>query len=348
VVSIRLALLAGCFVLVSGGAWLLKPELTTIIILTAAYVFLESFYHSLGALFLGLKRVIERVITSISAKLLLVVLVFGVINGQGTLNLILISYIVANTYLVGFALQRVRTHIGPPRLSWRVDSMRNVLSISFPLFILTILSLIHFKVDTLMLGFLQPYTAVANYEAGFKLLEISRFVIRPAVMIFFPICTEMVVRQNWSELQILSRKIFLTTAALGIGIGLLVVAIAGLVIPLVFGPQYDEAIPVLRVLYLSLPALYLGMISLFLARSLHLEKQAIKILSIGVLLNLGLNMLAIPLWGTLGAAITTVISETTLTAWLVRLIWQNLQERSQAKPDSWPTPVSRSAILLTK
>jgi O-antigen/teichoic acid export membrane protein len=123
----------------------------------------------------------------------------------------------------------------------------------------------------------------------------------------------------------LFKKMLLVTGSVGGSISLVVVATASFIIPIMFGPRYYDSIPVLKVLYLSVPLIYLKMVSLFSANSIHLEKRIVKIMTISVIVNIILNSIAIPLWGALGAAWATVISEMILAVWLIRLNFGQLR-----------------------
>ena len=47
------------------------------------------------------------------------------------------------------------------------------------------------------------------------------------------------------------------------------------------------------------------------------EKRAVVIMGLGVALNVALNLVAIPLYGALGAAWVTVVSQTFVGVWLI-------------------------------
>lgn len=349
IVSLRLPLIFLCFITLNSFTLIFKPELFTMMLFTSVYYLLEDFYYTFSALFLGLKHVGVRVMTSVTARGVLVGLIFSVISFGGSLYTVLICYVLANVILVSFAIVMTWKRIGHFKISWSPTAFRKVLRTSTPLFILAVLSLIHFKVDTLMLGFLGSYLVVATYEAGFKLLEVSRFIIRPAVMIFFPICSELAAQQNWSELKSLLRKMLVTTGGLGVVVTLGVILMAQVIVSLVFGPKYTDSTSVLRVLYLSIPALYIGMIGAFLANALHLERKAIKIMVISVGINIVLNSISIPAWGAVGAAWTTLVSETFLTVCLIGLIIQQLWRLSTGEPKSiWVTLYKRPLFFTKK
>ncbi|MFX0202838.1 MAG: flippase [Candidatus Hodarchaeota archaeon] len=324
VISLRLPFMGFSFLVLNTLVFLFKPDLLTIVLLTSVYVFVGDLYYSFGALFIGLRRVTDRIITGLAGQLLLAGLVGITVTLKGSLYAILSCYIFANMVMVGITVHFVRRKIGKFGLLWDSNAARKVLRLSFPFFVLTVLGLIHFKVDTLMLGWMRSYAAVATYEAGFKLLEVSRFIVRPAAIIFFPMCSAMVASQAWLELKDLFRKLLLVTGTLGTVISLVVILMAAFIMSAVFGPKYGESVPILRVLYLTVPSLYVGFVSTFMAYALHLEKSVMKIMPICVIVNIFLNSISIPLWGTYGAAWTTVISETLFTVWLLRMIFQKL------------------------
>jgi O-antigen/teichoic acid export membrane protein len=332
VISLRLLLFSLYFIILNGFAFVFKPDLLLIIFLTSVYDSLDGLYQSFGALFLGLKKVVYNVIVGVSTRLFLVGLIIAIVASNGSLIEILAGYISANAFLVLIAFTIFWLKVGRLKFSWSKDSARRVLQISFPFFLMSVLGLVHFKVDTLMLGFMKPYSVVATYEAAYKLLEASRFLILPIGMIFFPLCSEMAARQNWQGIQTILSKMLLITGVIGGGIALAVVMGAGFIVPVIFGSKYGDSISVLRILYLSVPLLYIGMVSTLVAKSIFLEKKVVKIMLICVMVNITLNSIFIPFWGAQGAACTTFISETILALWLLKLNFHELRIMSSKEP----------------
>jgi O-antigen/teichoic acid export membrane protein len=204
--------------------------------------------------------------------------------------------------------------------------------VAAPFGALTALGLLHSKADTLMLYALSSSTAVATYESAYKLLEVSRFLVRPAVTVFFPICAALAARENWDEFTIAYRRLLTAAGSAGAVVAALVITLAGVVIPLVWGSRYVDAVPVLRVLYFAVPILYLQTVVLFIAGSLHLEGTALKAILAALASNVAINLVAIPRWGALGAAATTLVTEVGLTGWLLYLVSRRL--RAVRRPDA--------------
>ena len=325
IVSIRLPIQGVVFLLLSAFTIIFKSSIFKTVCLTSIYIFLEELYFSFGAFFLGLKKVYHRAVTLISAKLLLASLILLVIKKNASLTTILICYNFANFFLVGIAFYLVWKKYGPFRLNIKWDEGRRIIKNSLPFFILSVLALVHFKFDTIMLGFMRPYSAVATYEAGFKLLEVSQFVIRPVRMVFFPIIVGLAANQNWEQIKSLFKKTLWITGSFGVIITAVVLTSAELIVTLVFGVNYDKTAVVIEILFLSAPILYMGFVSIFFASALHIEKMAGWIMLVGVVSNIILNAIGIPWLGVIGAAWASVISQTIITVWLIRLTVKTLQ-----------------------
>jgi O-antigen/teichoic acid export membrane protein len=325
VVSIRVPLMAFVFLVLNTVVCALNPKLAATFVLTSIYVILQDFYYSFGATFLGLRKVGYRVVTDITAQVLLALAVLLTVILGGGLYVVLGCYVLSNVVLVGFSVALTRRKIGRPTFVWDLAAIRPVVSDSFPFFLIALLELLHLKVDTVMLGMIDSLAAVASYEAAFKLLEVAQFPIRPAAMILFPICAGLAANGAWPEFTGLLKKLVAVTVVLGLGLAVIVEFGAHEVIPFVFGSKYESSIEVVRILYLAAPALLVGFVAVFLANALHLERKLVLVLGACVMLNVLLNAIAIPVWGPVGAAWATVVTQNMLAVWVLALIVRELQ-----------------------
>jgi O-antigen/teichoic acid export membrane protein len=220
----------------------------------------------------------------------------------------------------------VRTQHGPVTPVWDLSTATGVARQSLPIFAVTLLDTMHFKADTVMLGFLRPLSTVASYEAAYRLFEVSRLVIRPIALIFFPICVALAARHEWPELRRLFTKLTRTSLLLGTIATLFVVLAAGRVVPMVFGQRYTDSVPLLRVLILTAPMLFTGLLAVSLIHTLHQERLAIQA-ALGCLIsNVALNAVVIPRWGPIGCAWVTLATQTLWTVWLTVIVFRRLRE----------------------
>ncbi|HTC24272.1 MAG TPA: polysaccharide biosynthesis C-terminal domain-containing protein, partial [Gemmatimonadales bacterium] len=204
-----------------------------------------------------------------------------------------------------------------------------------PLFAVAILTLVHSRVDTVMLGFMGTYRDVASYQAAYKLLEASRFAVRPATTVLFPLLAAMAVRREWDGLRTYMGRALASAGWIGLGIAAVLALGADVIVRLAFGRQYADAAPLLRVLVLSLPLLFVGNIAMMVSQAICRERDLLVRLAVCLVINVGANLIAIPRWGPLGAAWTTVGSELLLCVLLLRanavwLVQPLVVERSAA------------------
>ena len=320
VLALRLPLMLAGYAAMALVVFLIEPELTVPVLLTSLYVLLQDYYYSFSSLMLGLRRVGMRLVSMLIGQVLTVALVILAVAMGAGLTLVLVAYVVANFAMVLLTAALVRQRIGPFSLHWNRPAFGRILREALPFFLLGVLGTIHFKVDSLMLGLLRGYEQVATYEAAYKFLEVSRFIVRPAAMIFFPLCSEMAARGDWATYRLVLRRLVNTTGALGLAMAGGVLLAAGWLVTLVFGPAYGESEAVLRILFLAVPMVFFGFVAGFVAPSLNLERRAVSATGACLLLNVALNLLMIPSLGARGAAWATLVSETILAAWLFAMI----------------------------
>lgn len=317
VLSARVPLAAAYVVLMSAWVAVTKRDVLGVTLAIALFSVCRDLYRSYSSLFLGLKQVGYTVVAFGSSLVVLVGLVaLGVETGAG-LGWMTAAHVWSGLVLLAVAAAIARLRIGPIRLQWSWRRLKRVFGGGVWLFVLSLASLAHFAADTVMLGYLQPYEQVARYQAAAKLLEASQFVVRPLTLILLPVCAALASRQQWSELRRLMHEMFAGMAVLGVAAWAFVALFAMPIVRIVYTAAYDDSVGVLRVLYLSVPGLYIATVAMLLASSTLREKRAVFIMAAGVALNVALNLVAIPRYGALGAAWVTVVSQTFVALWLL-------------------------------
>jgi O-antigen/teichoic acid export membrane protein len=320
VLSVRLPAIGVAYGLLIVIAFGVMPERAHILLLTGVFVLIGDLYYSFGSLFLGLRRVGYRFVTGLLDPLLLVPMILIAVRLGWELPAIVGCYIAAKVISVLATALVARVRFGSFGIVRERGRLTSVVRESFPFFVLGFLGLVFLKVDTLMLLFFRSAEEVARYEAAYKFLEVSRFAVRAAAWVFFPLCAQMVARQDWAGLSTLTKRLLAGAAFGGLVVSVAVIPLAPFLVPLVWGDAYDTSIPVLQILFLGTPFLYLSFVGIFVAQALHRERAVVWMLVLAVVGNVLLNWAVIPRWGAPGAAWTTTLGECLLAAslsWLV-------------------------------
>jgi O-antigen/teichoic acid export membrane protein len=320
VLSMRLQNMAPIYAAVNIVFWFLQPGLGPVLLLVTAYDFLEELWYAFSAFFTGQKRIIYRLAIGAALKILTVLAVSIVAYVTRSLGPVLLTYVVLDAGLVASTYLVVQRDFGPLHLRLDWNGGLGLMKVSLPFFAYNILAIVHLRLDTLMIGFMLGVVQVAYYDLGMKMLEVARFLVRPLHSVFYPIFSELAARRRWKRLRKHALQVILGSFLLGVAVAIGVQLWGDFAIVLLFGPQYVASVAPTKILFLSLPLVYLHFVLTTLANALHLERQSAWLLAVSAALNLGLNIVVLPRYGIIGAAWTTLASQAVLT---VSMLWIN-------------------------
>ena len=192
---------------------------------------------------------------------------------------------------------------------------------ALPIGIVTILSLIYFKIDTVILSILRESTDVGIYGTAYKILEILMALPIMFVGTIFPALSEAYAKLDRERLTRLMQKSFDALAIGSLGITTLFFAFAHPVIGIVAGNSYLEtstitlagrAISSDTVLQILIIAVGLNFFNSLFTNSLitfNRQKELIKPYIIATIFNVVANIIFIPRYSYVAAATTTVLTE---------------------------------------
>lgn len=209
-------------------------------------------------------------------------------------------------------------HVTGQRIStWLFDVHRaKVLLIeSWPLLISALTVVLYQRMDVIMLGEMHSEAAVGIYGAATRISEAWYFIPMALVASLQP--SIMQAKENSEELfQTRLRNVYNLMSALSISVATVVTLFADKLVRLLFGQSYEAAGAVLVVHVWAAVAVSLGVASSQYLIVENLQKISMYRTTIGLICNLGLNLLLIPAYGALGAAVATLISYSVATLFM--------------------------------
>lgn len=200
---------------------------------------------------------------------------------------------------------RVRSF--PARWIWDLAMARSLLSRSWPMIIGGLTSVIYLKLDTIMMEYYSTAHELGIYSVAARLSELSYFLPTLLMSAAFPPLLELKQRDEkkyWARLQDLADH--LVAAGTIIALGWMLTG--WFLVPLVFGDQYSEAVPILMVH--SWAGVFIfgrAVVSKWIVVEELFIFSLVTQLS-GAIANAALNVFLIPRFGGLGAAYATLIS----------------------------------------
>ena len=307
----RLAGGLGTFVVIMAAIGVLKGHDKLVMLLTTIFAFalifgavdVVDFYFQ--AQIRSKYPVLARNTAFILSSILKVGLVFA---SASLLSLTLAT--AAESVLAAAALALVYRWTGNSLRSWKADFglARTLLAESWPLIISGFAVLIYMRIDQVMLGSMLDHRAVGIYAAAVKLSEIWYFIPLGISSSVFPV---LVGYFKSSRAMFFSKfqNVFNVMASLSIGLALVMTFISHRLVVALYGPEFGQAGPVLAIHIWAGVFVFLGMAASIWTMINGYQKFALWAAVAGAVIKVGLNLLVIPRYGIVGAAVTMVISQ---------------------------------------
>ncbi|MEM8485190.1 MAG: flippase [Bacteroidota bacterium] len=178
--------------------------------------------------------------------------------------------------------------------------------------------------DSLMLGLLIDTDAVGVYRIASQVAVAIVIALTAMNGILHPIVADLYANNKRQELQRIVSIGANAVFAISI-IGGLILYFSADFLPLLFGAEYIEPIPLLRILIFGqIFNACAGPAVLLLNMTGH-QRDAAKIMAFGAILNLGLNAVLITNMGIKGAAIATIITTLLWNIAAALVVWRRLR-----------------------
>lgn len=261
--------------------------------------------------FITIRAIIIRSLAAISLFIFVKdksdLLIYGAITVGSTVGNNLINFI------------HLRKYIDLAQIKWPQLQIAKHIKPAIHIFVLNVIISIYVNLNSVMLGFMQGDEAVGLYTAGNKIAHVILSVVASLGVVMIPRCSNLVEAGNMNEFGkvIVKATRLVICLALPSMVGLMLLAYP--VIYIFCGDNFINAVPVL---YWTAPIiLFVGLTNIIGLQALYPQnKENIVIWSTlgGALFNLILNIILIPLYSEVGAAIATFVAE--LTVLIIQLI----------------------------
>lgn len=209
------------------------------------------------------------------------------------------------------------------RLEYKHEIWKGILRGGFPIGIRGMLKGISFRVDAFVLGLMRITAEVGWYGAAYKFLE-AGFLFQDAIGgSFQPAISRAFGQKNRRLAADIYGRAYKLLLILGGLTAAFVFVNADPITLFIFGAEYINTAAALRILIWSMPLVFGTLTSIVLLDAVGSPGRTVSFFVISTTLNLGLNLMLIPRIGFIGAALTTLVTESFLSAALVYLVFRS-------------------------
>ena len=203
--------------------------------------------------------------------------------------------------------------------------IRELVRTSIPFVVYGVLGVIYYRIDTVLLSLMTNAAVVGWYGAGYKLFDTLIFL--PSLImgfIMYPVFSKLSTTSE-ERLKLAIEKTMNLLLFFGIPIAMgLIFAAPNIVGFLYHRPEFVHTIPALQALAPGLVFLYINAVLSAIIVSTKREKKIPIMAAIALVFNLGLNLLLIPVYQHVGAAMVTSLTELLLVGIAIVFIPKHL------------------------
>jgi len=286
-----------------------SPEQSTLIYICGVTLLVRSLANTVGSLHYAEERAVFPVIgnileKSISAVISIVLLIHGA--GIITMAFVLLESIVISGAWQAFWFYRYHS------TSFGFDGglIRDMLRTGLPFLAYGVISIIYYRIDTVLLSLMTSVAVVGWYGAAYRLFDTLTFL--PSLVIsaiMYPVFSKLTVSSEDNlKLAIEKSLNFLLFLSLPISVGLIVAA-PSIIGFLYHSADFTPAVPALEGLAPGLVFLYANSVFNAVLISTKNESKITLMVVVALVFNLGLNLVLIPIMQQVGAAILTSLTE---------------------------------------
>jgi len=193
-----------------------------------------------------------------------------------------------------------------PFLDWGLS--KTILKKSLPVCGIFLFSYIYFRIDVVFVYFLIGEAETGWYNAAFKWIEVLALLVASIRSALFPTLSR-VYSDPGNQFQSICKEAVRYLFLIGIPLTVGTFVLAPELVKLLYGDLYVMSAQILQIMALGFFLICINEFAIYLLLSADRFSEVLKVVLLGAVLNIVLNVLAIPKWGVVGAAAVAGLTE---------------------------------------
>jgi|GEM_PF-4763906 len=224
------------------------------------------------------------------------------------LNILFINTLIINIFYIFIIYYIINKKFIKININLNIKVWKKIFINSLSFAALTLLGLIYFKLDIILLSKLKGDLDVGYYSSIYKFFEAWLIIPGAFTTALLPVLSRIYLTNlNKFKTEILKWAILM--ALLGISISLLMYFISYYIVIILLGSNYLPALPALRIIVWAIPLTFVNIVIYNAFYSMDLQSKVTRIFLITTIFNLVSNIILIPKYSFIGSAWTTIFSE---------------------------------------
>ena len=279
---------------------------------TSLAFFLNSLNQVYSAVFQKEMRMDKVVLAESIGKIIFLGFIISAIALKGNLIAVLMANNINSIIFFLILSISARKYV---KYSWVINwnYWKRIIKLAWPIGLTTVLNLIYFKADILILSIYKPASHVGYYGAPYKVLEVVTALPHLILGLVLPIFTFYWFNNRKEEFKKIFQNIFDLFIVLTFLLVSLFIAEAKGIINFIAGPEYPISIGILKILIWPTSIIFFSALFNYGIIAVEKQKKTIKYFLITAVVALIGYLIFIPRFSYYGAAYMTLIAEVLIT-----------------------------------
>ena len=195
------------------------------------------------------------------------------------------------------------------KLCFSIYEGKRLLSKSWHFILPSLMVAIYGQTDKMMLKHIVGEAEIGYYSIAVSICSVWCFVLSAIIDSLYPSIMQATNEGNEKQFERLNKVLYAIVFYISIIVSVVFVVFAELLIGVVYGEAYLPAVMPLRVITWYTSFSYLGVARDAWIVGKNKQKYLIYIYIFAAIANVGLNIVLIPLWGAVGAAVASLIAQ---------------------------------------
>jgi O-antigen/teichoic acid export membrane protein len=217
-------------------------------------------------------------------------------------------YLASNVVVLTFIISVYVREFNFPSFDIDLGFWKPTLMMALPLSLVSIFSLIAYRVDTILLSLIKGSIVVGWYSASYRLMEVFLFLPGVFATAVFPVFSSLHLSSH-ETLKLSYQKSFKYLALLSVPVAVGTTVLAPEIVLLIYKSAFTPSIIILQILIWAIPITFLNYIFGTILPAMNRQNVLLKVTFLSMIFNIALNLVLIPTYSYVGAAVVTVATE---------------------------------------
>ncbi|EJL6445805.1 flippase [Vibrio cholerae] len=224
------------------------------------------------------------------------------------LLLIVVGFIFVSILLCLYSFLQVKSILPSLTLRYNYNFCKVLIVTSIPLIFASAAEFISLKIDTVFIGYFYDEHSVGIYSAAYNLFLGLTLIPLALTKVYFPNFVNLMLK-DFNLAKALFKKFTLIYIVYASASSLILFFFSGYLVEHIYGASFYDSTLVLEFLSLAIFVLVLNRLFNYTLLAMKYNKYYFYITLTGMVFNVILNLVSIPVYGILAAVISTIITE---------------------------------------